>query len=778
METTNKSFLELITDYTINIPIIQRDYAQGRDEEKVKRDRFLKVIFKHLKEDIPLNLDFVYGRITDKTFYPIDGQQRLTTLFLLHWYISIKENIDNSSKENLIKFVYDTRISSREFCKALVEERIAIPIEAKEDNFIIEIQNNHWFRDAWKRDPTIKSMLTMIQAIHERYKIEQSENFWDKLMNCKIISFQILDLGAKGFELTDELYIKMNARGKQLTTFESFKANFIQFIDKTFKNNKLKHPIKGEISYSEYFAYKIEKEWMDLFWAFRDKKTVIDEMFMNYFGYIAQMCYFKSNKNAKAEDFENNFEQYEVIFKDEVNLLFLFKSLDKLYDIASNNGVMNKDKSQDFFELLLQKGRISDNYDGQIRLFWNLNDEVNLFEKCINEGLNYDVRNKIIFYCVIHYLLKFNLKEVNEGLKNYIRVIRNLLQATRQRNETKFNTNVRINNFDSYWILFEQLETAIVYQTLQQQINNKGSQISEQSLNNEIVKAKLLINNEKNSLFSIEEFSYFGGLIHQLKPQDNIDKFTHYATAVREIWNKKITDSLKIQALVACGFHGTYIKNCRMGEMWHFGNSENWTTILTNDIEDISKNIILLLNTYLIQPGNSTEERLKSIVDKWLDTNKGDRSWRYYFLKYPDFTSKLNYYAWPNDCDYEMRMLGSEGSNPLLAYHISPYVLTICSLIKNEDICEGRYCFQQYSGHSPLNLKNGMSLTCTEDGWLIENKTILLSAEIIVDFYLEKIDDKYLLKEFDSRDRVLIAVDFINMLYRNTALNNVIEPQV
>ena len=73
---------------------------------------------------LPINLDFIYGNITgsqeDKIFQPLDGQQRLTTLFLIHWYAYAKEkSADETIRETLKKFSYETRLSSRRFCKAL-----------------------------------------------------------------------------------------------------------------------------------------------------------------------------------------------------------------------------------------------------------------------------------------------------------------------------------------------------------------------------------------------------------------------------------------------------------------------------------------------------------------------------------------------------------------------------------------------------------------------------------------------------------------------------------
>ena len=83
MATSNISFWQLLETNKISIPIIQRDYAQGRKEESEKRERFLESILKHISKQEKLHLDFVYGRVKNNIFYPIDGQQRLTTLVLL-----------------------------------------------------------------------------------------------------------------------------------------------------------------------------------------------------------------------------------------------------------------------------------------------------------------------------------------------------------------------------------------------------------------------------------------------------------------------------------------------------------------------------------------------------------------------------------------------------------------------------------------------------------------------------------------------------------------------
>ena len=102
----------------IEIPMIQRDYAQGRKSPEVDRirKRFLSSIYTALTENKSLKLDFVYGDINDnKVLTPLDGQQRLTTLFLLHWYIARHEAVEDSKMEFLHHFPYETRFSARTF---------------------------------------------------------------------------------------------------------------------------------------------------------------------------------------------------------------------------------------------------------------------------------------------------------------------------------------------------------------------------------------------------------------------------------------------------------------------------------------------------------------------------------------------------------------------------------------------------------------------------------------------------------------------------------------
>ena len=132
------SFWKLINRFRIEIPIIQRDYAQGREENKTVRVNFLLAIKNAILNSQELNLDFIYGNVVNENdeklpiFQPLDGQQRLTTLYLLHWY-AYKKELDEDKKidEILSHFTYETRISSREFCRELVAQPINFGNEVK-----------------------------------------------------------------------------------------------------------------------------------------------------------------------------------------------------------------------------------------------------------------------------------------------------------------------------------------------------------------------------------------------------------------------------------------------------------------------------------------------------------------------------------------------------------------------------------------------------------------------------------------------------------------------
>lgn len=283
----------------IEIPLIQRDYAQGRDMPKVEdiRRRFVGALKKALINKEPITLDFVYGEIdNNRTLIPLDGQQRLTTLFLLHWYIARREGVSEDKLAFLTKFSYATRYSAREFCKRLVSPDYQP--DFNRDRLSDEITDQSWMPLDWENDSTISAMLRMIDYIHVMFN-NSCNNLWPRL-EAGCISFYFLPIKQLG--ATDDLYIKMNSRGKPLTEFENVKAEWeacIKAISPSIMPQQDAEQLQHRIE------QKMDLDWTDLLWPYRNGQTgssaddVVDDKFIRYLRFLTDIIYYKDEELKK-----------------------------------------------------------------------------------------------------------------------------------------------------------------------------------------------------------------------------------------------------------------------------------------------------------------------------------------------------------------------------------------------------------------------------------------------------------------------------------------------
>ncbi len=260
---------ELLEQYDVEIPIIQRDYAQGRRNARtdVIRKTLLCDIKKAvLKETPPLDLNFVYGSAEGGKFIPIDGQQRLTTLFLLYLY-AFRD--DDSKTGALKKFTYETRATSRSFFEEIIAKRSEIFNTSAEypkpSDIIIDSSD---FAASYKYDPTIRSALVMLDDIAAMFA--DTDDLAERLQSGEPpITFNFLNI--KNLGSGDELYIKLNARGKPLTQLEMFKAKLLGRIKELPESSDLAD-----------FESKFDGAWTDLFWQ-RRKYDNYETEYYNFF---------------------------------------------------------------------------------------------------------------------------------------------------------------------------------------------------------------------------------------------------------------------------------------------------------------------------------------------------------------------------------------------------------------------------------------------------------------------------------------------------------------
>lgn len=173
---------QLLGKCKVVIPILQRDYAQGRVGYESLREKFLLAISAALNGEKQLKLDFVYGSSDQECrFNPLDGQQRLTTLWLLHWYLAFRlgKLSEQSTIEHLSNFSYETRVSSTSFCQRIVKRGSEI-VKGENENIAEAIIRQTWIPSVWRQDPTVQSMLRMLSGEHNGKIDGIEELFADK----------------------------------------------------------------------------------------------------------------------------------------------------------------------------------------------------------------------------------------------------------------------------------------------------------------------------------------------------------------------------------------------------------------------------------------------------------------------------------------------------------------------------------------------------------------------------------------------------------------------
>ncbi len=622
------TFLELFRDkgYLVEIPIIQRDYAHGRESASRVRNNFLVSLHHSLQNDEPLDLDFIYGSISDNKLVPLDGQQRLTTLFLLHWYLASKEgyleDFNNILKiENRSKFTYETRTTSREFCNALIAHEVEIP-SSTTTNISDIIKDSQWFYISWEKDPTIKSMLVMLDAIHGKYM--DSTDFYNKLSRTDSppISFQFIEL--KDFGLSDNLYIKMNARGKELTPFENFKAKFEKVLEI--------HDTENGTNLKDGFSINIDTVWPDIFWKYRDKKTnSFDEKIMNFIRILATNEYTVNSETINYINIDKLINSRIIEFDDLVELGCLntafFSSLINTLDTLSNNG---KTGIKEYF---------SDN---------SLLSESQLFRGTIDYNLSYPER--IQLYGLYSYLNKF---VDTDKLTEWIRVVRNLTE------------NTRIDEIPDYVSALKSINELFTHSNeILEYVSDASNEIrgfAAIQVSEERLKALLIqkSNRWKQAIINIENHGYFkgqigfilkfSGITDYYRENTNVDwsntddeeyfvKFSEYSLKANSVFSqtglRKFNDYLFERALLCKGNY-TLSKGLNNSFLIDSDRDIGWKRLLRDDNQkrEYVKELLDELGA------SEIEKDLQNIVDRSTIID-----WRKYFVEYPEMIGACGVY--------------------------------------------------------------------------------------------------------------------------------------
>jgi hypothetical protein len=626
-------FIELIQSYKLEIPIIQRDYAQGRKDKKEIRQNFLKALYDSIATNIPIKLDFIYGSYLNGAFQPLDGQQRLTTLFLLHWYAALKDKeLNDNNKSLLSKFSYETRITSRDFCLALINNDIIIP--NTEQNISDIIIDSSWFFLSWKSDPTIDAMLRTVDDIHKYFFTVN--DLWAKLnIKPSLISFYHVKLEHIG--LTDDLYIKMNARGKLLTPFENFKAS----LQKKVEDDKW----ESFTDFQNSFAFKIDTVWTDYFWHQFRKNNTIDEAFMRI---IASICMIRQSIDRTIQKSE-----------DRINFITNIQE--------QPNSIRPEHFSKHSFEYLINVFNIYEKvYKDQINLnpsfiMWRHSSRKSILSEIVYEDNNYSISQiksatytqKVLFFAQTEYLNR-NTIFIKEKYEDWMRVIRNIVSRGDVDKDGNRPDIVRSPQaFDGAVNLINELSEfcSDIYNHLST-LDTLKSQFAKEQMEEERTKAKLIIMHPqyREQIFSAEDNDLLRGRIEFLfycmdydkNPNSfDIELFQSLTSVMNQYFSSEqnLNNDLR-RALLSTEVSGKYEFYCYWWSYWHIAQAtkrrlfdryreleyfiySDWREYFKKLILELRKKNLEEIASDFIPPENFPNWKLRMIKEKELLDKRG-----------------------------------------------------------------------------------------------------------------------------------------------------------
>lgn len=673
------TFWEIIKESKIEIPEIQRDYAQGRLNDRVNaiRKGFVSDLLDAIDNGKSLNLDFIFGQSVDKTnqanfnkskynleqmlqvlekysletgvnfeskidpkpvttsedklLIPFDGQQRLTTLFLLHVYIGVMAEKDISF---LNYFDYKTRESSTQFIREILRNSNEI-LHFKRDvkngiKLLSEgIKNQSWFFSSWIKDPTVSGMLVTLDEIRKQSleKEVDVEKAWINLTEKKYIKFDYFDIQEEGFD--EDLYVKMNARGKGLTDFENFRA----WLEKKYKG----------VFDDEGWITKLDKAWMDLFWETKEKVKDVDDNYLAFFknmsllnkvgeGVLNSDNNYASEKKLiellKPSKFTPTSDYEEENIFNETSLKFIFKILDVLTSDKDDelNSVVNKIWNKTF------KGKMRMSFTN---LLLTKFDDLNLYHKTfffsILKFLDLQEKTDITQYT----------KEDWDKLKGWIRISRNVIYNSRIDDNTAYVPAIyAITKLGKGKILNIKNELSKISEQ-----DDKGRWISffNKSQQKEECKKAVFLCSQENQvkwselIINAENHFYFYGQIGFIfkLSKDDVLEFEKYFSKVSKLFAEDNINSeqyLLQRLFFAFDESGTWLKNEGTHRFKFYKSSsgtsrerdENWRHLF-NDSEKRTKLKSLLddntidlsnIDAYIDQQRDIITDWRKLILDK------------------------------------------------------------------------------------------------------------------------------------------------------------------
>ena len=300
-------------DNKIIIPDLQRDYCWGTTSDKDGNNlvaKFFDSLYENKEKE--LNLGLLYGYEAPLGHIQLcDGQQRITTLFLLLGMLN--KNTDDSFRRLLISeseenddwepyLQYAIRESSLYFLSDLTRFFFIDNKTLKVD----EIKRQPWYFKDYDLDPSIQSMIVAMKTIEQKIDGINCKDFGALISQQLTFLYYNMGNRSKG----EETFVVINTTGEPLSSTENLKPLLIS-----------KQPIERQ----KECAQKWE-QWEQFFWKNRGKNDTADNGLKEFFRWVMLL-----QKPSNTEDFKRI--QSDGSYKFDVSIPF--EVIDAYFQIVS-----------------------------------------------------------------------------------------------------------------------------------------------------------------------------------------------------------------------------------------------------------------------------------------------------------------------------------------------------------------------------------------------------------------------------------------------------------
>lgn len=673
------------------MPMLQRDYVQGSKEDVI--NPFLTAL---LSETTDLNYIYGYEQEYGKEtcFVPVDGQQRLTTLWLLYLYVyAYKGQSENFS----VKFRFISREYAQDFCERLQKHlhELLKPDDANK-SLSDKIIDQPWFIKAWYGNATVRNMLKTLNYIHRKITDANIEDVWERLQQeAGNISFAFLNMD-KSNGLDDDIYIKMNGRGRALSAFENLKS----WMDEKISENKVDSELVAN------WKRNMDNAWTKLFWDNRNKnqehpEEIDDEQLHCFYN---MMILYHILAEDLPEGIQNIKESDPLEFKEMLSFLDIANESPDTDEVVG--AIIEMLQKGDKFSLVWidRLGLIPTNFypkaygwlESMVRYGYTLNGlSLYMGESEVNTTPLYGLsmtsssigRTLPLLYAFLCY------KDGATTIFDWMRVMRNLILNTTIVFSSKDNRNAELKDIMTGIATFAQLaQSHNIYEILRSpDAGQLLKRFNTNQVKEEIGKAQQEAMMCYDSMTALENNKFFEGnisVLFRFLPQE--------ASPGYDIWaqhNVAAYVNVLLEILDCNGTNGVNAKfnddkhylpralmsfpPYRFGErlnhkMWHFcgNNIDDWRKYVKGDKSQNDSLRLLIKNVLAPAVIAENENRLESTLSEYVESvsilyehdleQKGQNtSYRFHLIHHPgvwDYMWRPQCALWYDGYDYDITL--------------------------------------------------------------------------------------------------------------------------